>query len=137
MQARPSQGLTTIGVDGDKSQQLVEADRILDLGHVQHRSGISSFCGHGASQVTPQISVLIRLDLEPGAPYLVVFEKRGLSYPPAMAPMMSRGSLPEATASGSGASGDSCAKSSSQPKNRTKARLSRVTWPRIVPRSMR
>src|SRR5713101_921585 len=40
------------------------------------------------------------------------------SYPPAMAPMMKNGSAPDATFSGSGASGDSRDRSSSQAKKR-------------------
>jgi hypothetical protein len=43
---------------------------------------------------------------------------------------------PVATASGSGASGDSLDRSSSQAKKRKKARRSCVTWSRIVPRSI-
>src|SRR5439155_14695320 len=57
-------------------------------------------------------------------------------YPPAMAPMMKKGSFPDATASGSGASGDSRDRSSSQAKNRSIGRRCPVTWSRIVPRSM-
>jgi len=49
------------------------------------------------------------------------------SYPPAMAPMMRNGSAPLAIASGSGASGDSCDKSSPHTKNRTIGRRSFVT----------
>ena len=46
------------------------------------------------------------------------------------------GSAPDATASGSGASGDSWDKSSSQAKNRRNGRRCCVTWSRIVPRSI-
>jgi hypothetical protein len=48
-------------------------------------------------------------------------------HPPAMAPTTRNGSLPFTTASGSGASGDSCDKSSSQAKNRTNGRRCCVT----------
>jgi hypothetical protein len=47
---------------------------------------------------------------------------RGRSYPPAMAPIIMNGSLPEETASGTGASGGSCDKSSWQAKNRKNGR---------------
>ena len=57
-------------------------------------------------------------------------------YPPAMAPTMSKGSAPVATAAGSGASGDSWDRSCSQAKNRTNARRRCVTWSRIVPRNI-
>ncbi len=56
--------------------------------------------------------------------------------PPAIAPMMKNGSLPEATGSGSVASGEAKDKSSSQAKNRKNGRRSSVTWSRIVPRSI-
>ena len=57
-------------------------------------------------------------------------------YPPAMAPTTRNGSAPVATASGSGASGGSWDRSSSQAKNRTNGRRCCVTWSRIVPRSI-
>ena len=44
---------------------------------------------------------------------------RGPSQPPAIAPTTSSGSAPSATASGSGASGESCERSRSHAKNRT------------------
>ena len=47
------------------------------------------------------------------------------SYPPASAPTTRNGSAPIATALGSGVSGGSCEKSSSQAKNRTNARRER------------
>ncbi len=50
-----------------------------------------------------------------------------MRYPPAIAPSTTNGSFPDATASGSAASGDSCVKSSSHAKNRKNARRSRVT----------
>ena len=53
-----------------------------------------------------------------------------------MAPMIRKGSLPETTASGSGASGDSCDRSSSQAKKRRNGRRCWVTWSRMVPRSI-
>src|ERR1700757_1657107 len=53
-----------------------------------------------------------------------------------MAPMIRKGSLPEATASGKGASGGSCVRSSWQAKKRRKARRCKVPWSRIAPRSM-
>ena len=56
--------------------------------------------------------------------------------PPAMAPTIRNGSAPDATASGSGASGGSWDRSSSQAKNRTNGRRCCVTWSRIVPRSI-
>jgi len=46
-----------------------------------------------------------------------------LAYPPAIAPIIRKGSFPDATAAGSGASADSCVKSSWQAKNRKNARL--------------
>src|SRR6266850_481682 len=52
---------------------------------------------------------------------------RTCPYPPAIAPMMSNGSAPDATASGRGASGGSCERSSAQAKNRKNARRSCVT----------
>ncbi len=60
---------------------------------------------------------------------------RRRAHPPAIAPTMSSGSAPVATASGSGASGDSCERSRSQAKKRTNGRRRCVTWSRIVPRS--
>src|SRR2546429_857195 len=61
------------------------------------------------------------------SPALHRLELRGLlasdlDYPPAMAPTNRNGSAPVATASGSGASGDSCDRSSPQAKNRTNGR---------------
>jgi len=56
-------------------------------------------------------------------------QRRGYNappYPPAMAPMIRNGSEPLAIAFGSGASGDSCDKSSPQAKNRTIGRRSFV-----------
>ena len=53
-----------------------------------------------------------------------------------MAPTMIRGSAPDETASGSGASGSSWDRSSSQAKNRKNGRRCCVTWSRIVPRSI-
>src|SRR5438128_9532101 len=50
-----------------------------------------------------------------------------------MAPAIKNGSAPDATASGSGASGDSW--DSSQSKNRRNSRRCPVPWSRIVPRS--
>jgi hypothetical protein len=50
-----------------------------------------------------------------------------------MAPTTSKGSAPIATASGSGASGESWDRSCSQAKNRTNARRWCVMWSRIVP----
>src|SRR5258708_96204 len=58
------------------------------------------------------------------------------SYPPAIAPIMMNGSFPAATASGNGASGGSCDRSSSQAKNLKNGRRCCVTWSRIVPRSI-
>src|SRR5689334_16913743 len=55
--------------------------------------------------------------------------------PPAIAPTTSRGSVPAATASGSGLSGESCERSSLRAKNRTKGRRCPVTWSRMVPPS--
>src|SRR5216110_2930010 len=49
-----------------------------------------------------------------------------------MAPTTRNGSAPFATGSGSGASGDSWDRSSSQAKNLTNARRWCVTWSRIV-----
>src|SRR5437867_5324279 len=60
----------------------------------------------------------------------------GEGYPPAIAPMTRKGSAPEATASGSGASGGSWVRSRSHAKNRRNGRRRSVTWSRIVPRSM-
>src|SRR5579872_2677529 len=48
--------------------------------------------------------------------------EEGLAHPPDIAPMMKKGSLPVATASGSGASGGSCEMSRSHAKKRTYAR---------------
>jgi hypothetical protein len=48
-------------------------------------------------------------------------------YPPAMAPTTRRGSAPDSTASGRGASGGSWLRSSSQAKNRKSGRRSWVT----------
>src|SRR3989449_1059288 len=56
--------------------------------------------------------------------------------PPAMAPRTKKGSAPSTTAAGSGASGDSWVRSRSQAKNRRNGRRCRVTWSRIVPRSI-
>ncbi len=53
-----------------------------------------------------------------------------------MAPTTIKGSAPVATASGRGASGGSWERSCSQAKNRKNGRRSRVTWSRIVPRSI-
>src|SRR5262245_3262734 len=58
------------------------------------------------------------------------------AYPPAIAPMIMKGSAPVAIASGSEASGGSCDRSSAQAKKRTKARRFCVAWSRIVPRSI-
>src|SRR5207245_1059791 len=57
-------------------------------------------------------------------------------YPPAMAPTIQNGSAPDATASGSRASGGSRDRSSLHAKNRSIGRRSCVTWSRIVPRSI-
>ena len=57
-----------------------------------------------------------------GAPRLILSD----NYPPAMAPMMRRGSVPLAIASGRGFSGSSWDQSSSQAKKRRKARRSSV-----------
>lgn len=46
----------------------------------------------------------------------------GSLYPPAIAPMMSKGSRPSATVAGSISSGDCCERSRSHAKNRTNAR---------------
>ena len=57
-------------------------------------------------------------------------QRRGYNtspYPPAIAPMIKNGSEPLAIASGNGASGDSCDKSSPQARNRTIGRRSSVT----------
>ena len=51
-----------------------------------------------------------------------------------MAPTIRKGSFPDATASGSGESGGSCDKSSSQAKKRRNARRCCVPWSRMVPR---
>src|SRR2546426_6952421 len=56
--------------------------------------------------------------------------------PPAIAPTTRKGSVPDATASGSGASGGSWVRSRSHAKNRRNGRRCAVTWSRIVPRSM-
>src|SRR2546426_2737696 len=61
--------------------------------------------------------------------------RRG-DYPPAIAPTTRKGSVPDATASGSGASGGSWVRSRSHAKNRRNGRPSAVTWSRILPRSM-
>ncbi len=50
-----------------------------------------------------------------------------------MAPTMKNGSVPPATASGSGWSGDSCDRSFSQAKKRTNGRRLRVAGSRMVP----
>src|SRR5437867_1966511 len=52
-----------------------------------------------------------------------------------MAPTIRKGSAPDATPSGSGASGGSWDRSCSQAKNRKNGRRCPVTWSRIVPRS--
>src|SRR6266404_435243 len=57
-------------------------------------------------------------------------------YPPAIAPTISNGSFPEITASGKGASIDSCERSSSHAKKRKNGRRCCVTWSRMVPRSI-
>ncbi len=57
-------------------------------------------------------------------------------YPPAMAPTMKKGSVPEAMASGSGVSGGSWDQSSEQTKNRRNGRRLWVVWSRMVPRSI-
>src|SRR5205085_6107441 len=54
--------------------------------------------------------------------------------PPAIAPMISSGSLPAATSSGRGSSGEASDQSSSQAKNRNSGRRLFVTTSRIVPR---
>src|SRR2546426_1592923 len=61
--------------------------------------------------------------------------RRG-DYPPAIAPTTRKGSVPDATASGSGASGGSWVRCRSHAKNRMNVRRCAVTWSRIVPRSM-
>lgn len=60
--------------------------------------------------------------------------RKEILYPPAMAPTIMNGSAPEATASGSGASGGSWDRSCSQAKKRTNGRRWPVAWSRIVPR---
>src|SRR5207249_3362943 len=57
-------------------------------------------------------------------------------YPPAIAPITRNGSAPDATASGSGASGGSWVRSRSHAKNRRNGRRCAVTWSRMVPRNM-
>src|ERR1700730_18296512 len=57
-------------------------------------------------------------------------------HPPAIAPIIKSGSTPETTASGSGASTESCDKSPPHAKNRKNGRRSCVTCSRIVPRSI-
>jgi hypothetical protein len=49
-------------------------------------------------------------------------QERAAYYPPAMAPMIKKGSAPVTTASGNGVSGGSCDTSCSQAKNLTSAR---------------
>ena len=58
-----------------------------------------------------------------------------MNYPPATAPIMRNGSCPDTTALGSGASGGSWERSSSQAKNRKNGRRFWLTWSRMVPRS--
>ena len=68
-----------------------------------------------------------------------VEDLHGSSRPPSRRPSPRRPGTarrPRATASGSGASGDSWDRSSSQAKNRTNGRRCCVTWSRIVPRSI-
>ena len=60
----------------------------------------------------------------------------GGRHPPAIAPMMIKGSAPDATASGSRASGDSCDRSFLHAKKRSSGRRCCVTWSRIVPRRL-
>jgi hypothetical protein len=56
--------------------------------------------------------------------------------PPAIAPTTKKGSLPDSTSPGSGASGDSWERSCSQAKKRMNGRRFFVTWSRIVPFSI-
>src|SRR5437899_11346318 len=63
-------------------------------------------------------------------------DQRGEDYPPAIAPITRNGSAPDATASGSGASGASWVRSRSQAKKRRNGRRRSVTWSRIVPRNI-
>src|SRR5262249_61527172 len=63
-------------------------------------------------------------------------DSAGRAYPPAIAPTTRKGSVPTTTASGSGVSGESWDRSSSQAKNRKNGRRWWVTWSRIVPRSI-
>src|SRR4029077_21190284 len=56
--------------------------------------------------------------------------------PPASAPTTRKGSVPLVTASGRGASGRVRDRSRAHAKNRTNGRRSRVTWSRMVPRSI-
>ena len=56
-----------------------------------------------------------------------ILTRRVADQPPAMAPMMRSGSFPDATASGSGVSGGSCDRSSSQAKKRKNGRRCCVT----------
>src|ERR1700734_955798 len=67
----------------------------------------------------------------PHTQIVALFES--LLYPPAIAPITSKGSLPFTTASGSNSSGDRCEISSMQAKNRRNARRFRVPYSRIVP----
>src|SRR5579862_3878394 len=55
------------------------------------------------------------------------------NHPPAIAPTIQNSSLPDATASGKGVSGESWDKSSSQAKKRSIGRRFLVPWSRIVP----
>src|SRR5436309_15344630 len=55
-------------------------------------------------------------------------------YPPAMAPTIRSGSVPSAPSRLKRVSGDSCERSSEQPKKRMKGRRCWVVWAGIVPR---
>ncbi len=77
-----------------------------------------------------------QIDRRASAPAVALDADTQRTYPPAMAPTIRNGSFPDATASGSGASGGSCDKSSSHAKNRKNARRCSVPCSRIVPRSI-
>jgi hypothetical protein len=114
---------------GGKSNVLVDVALRVDDGR--------DSCGFVTNQVgsmrqTRQIKLLEdhRASIIEPAALLSAFS------PPAMAPMMKKGSVPDAMAAGKGASGDSRETSSEQAKKRKKARRSFVTWSRMVPHNI-
>jgi hypothetical protein len=133
----PAMGMNVVGKPLGFGRARLE--EYLQRDYHQVSDEVGSDWDYGGAVQDAQMDFLIALraaDAErrpqwkPGAE----FKSRG-AQPPASAPTTRNGSAPDATAGGSGVSGSSWDRSSSQAKNLRNGRRCCVTWSRMVPRS--